>query len=91
MFFDDATGRSLQLDAATMKDLRGVDDSYRTRYSELGTTPWTSPDYNALTTEREERIKGILTPAQYDQWLTRYGSKRPMNGVTPMPNNTPRK
>lgn len=88
LFFDDATGRALDLDEATMSDLRVLDDNYRKRYEALGTTPWTAPGYDALTTEREQRIQGVLTPEQYDRWSGRYGSKRPVQRGT-VPNNTP--
>ena len=75
-FFDEATGRSLQLDNDRLERLRAVDDSYRQRYHALGTTPWTADGYDQLTQRREAEIRGILTPEQYDRWTTMQATRK---------------
>lgn len=86
-FFDDRVRKDLDIDDAKMKELRTIDDSYRTRYNAMGATPWTSTDYGTLTNEREARVRKVLTPAQYDRWYTTYGSGRGARKTTPMPQN----
>lgn len=83
MWFDDKTSSAMNLDQATMDKLRAVDETYRQRYTALGTTPWSADGYNSLTGKREAEIKGILTAQQYDQWITNYGSQRPMGTIAP--------
>jgi|GEM_PF-5659771 len=76
MMFDDKTGSTLKLKDEQVKQLRAVDGRYQERYKALGGTPWTNDGYNALSDSRDNDYRGVLTPAQYEQWDRTYGRGR---------------
>jgi len=71
MWWDDNSGREMNIPDARMQELRTVDERYRKDYDALGTSPWTNGEYQALTERRNADIKNVLTPEQYQQWTSR--------------------
>lgn len=84
MWFDDGMARELKIDQARMTELRAMDDTYRTRYGSMGATPWTARDYRMHTTDREAKVRTILSASEYDRWIRTYGSERPAEKLTPV-------
>ena len=75
--FDSNVGTRLKLQGDQLERLQGVDDRYKERYTGLGEMPWKNAGYAPLTQERNDNIKTILTPTQYDQWMTTYSGQGP--------------
>jgi hypothetical protein len=70
VMFDDRSTQQLGLQQDQLKRLREVDGRYQKDYSGLGNKPSESPDYQLLTERRNADVKGILTPDQYQRWMT---------------------
>ena len=96
--FDNNVGTRLKLQDDQMKRLQEVDGRYKERYTGLGEMPWTNAGYAPLTDQRNNDIKGILTPQQYDQWTRTYSGQGPdkapskpagMTGTTTPPTGKP--
>ncbi len=68
MWWDDSRGRDMNIAVDRMKELKDVDQRYRTEYDALGPTPWTNPGYQTLTDRRNQDLRSILTPEQYTEY-----------------------
>ncbi|MGV9013440.1 MAG: hypothetical protein ACOH13_12675 [Flavobacteriales bacterium] len=77
MMFDDKSSADLKLQGDQLQRLQDVDNRYKERYTGMGTTPWTNPEYKMLTEQRNNDVKGILTPEQYKQWSSTHGVAAP--------------
>lgn len=76
MMWDQRMGKDIGLSDDQLQQYRDVDASYRARYNALGTKPWMNSGYDALTREREDRFRSMMTPEQFDRWQRTYGSGR---------------
>ncbi|MGV3636142.1 MAG: hypothetical protein ACO1NQ_00720 [Flavobacteriales bacterium] len=85
IWWDDAMGREMNITPERLRELRSMDDRYRKDYDALGATPWTSPDYRALTDRRNAEIQRLLTPEQYQNWTNR--TMRDKTNTTPKTKN----
>ena len=80
IYFDGSVGTDIGLNDAQLQEMQKLDDSYRSRYDGLSKDPSDS-GLKDLTLDRENKIKGMLTPTQYDQWTNKYGTGRHATGT----------
>ena len=87
--FNEDDGRRLELKEDQLQRLQEVDNRYQDRYDGLGKSPATNAGYAPLNDERNDAIRGILSPEQYHKWFTTTGTapSKPagMTGTTTPP------
>lgn len=86
VMFNAEESSRLQLKDEQLQRLQEVDKRYNQSYRDMGDSPWTDPDFPTLNERRNNDVKEILTPEQYDSW-NRNNGMEPVKAPNPTPGN----